>query len=271
MTYYKAFNEDLCCRHTQYTIGETTEIKGGGGVIKMCKNGIHSCANPRHCLTYYPLNSRFCEVALVGENYTMNDKTVSRGITVIREITGDELKSLLTGSFTKYWSADYGGGVKEVGSYKDGVQEGPHILYSGWWRTVSHYIDGKLDGMVTTYKKDSVMTETMYMDGKRDGPYKEYVSAVDTLKETCGYCSRDIWRGQVSVEGYYKNGKQEGTWVRRYYNGRPVHMGKYKDGKREGRWCAWLEDGTYQGHIVYDERGGMVFNKSTLVALHNSV
>ncbi len=73
--------------------------------------------------------------------------------------------------------------------------------------------------------------------------------------------------GNKMMEGYYRNGKQDGLWVRfyasgqratldEYHNGvlegrhigwypsgRESEEGQYRDGKKEGRWHKWDEAG----------------------------
>jgi hypothetical protein len=95
MTYYKAFDKNLTCINHQFEIGKTYKVEGK---LAMCKNGFHYCQNILNCLRYYPVDSRFCEVS-IGDSECMTgyDKTVTRQITIDREIVGDELNELLTG------------------------------------------------------------------------------------------------------------------------------------------------------------------------------
>ncbi len=139
MNFYKAFDKDLCCRGIQFSIGETTSVEGE---IKMCKNGIHCCKQALSCLQYYRRDtSRFCEVVPAGEMTTEGDKTVCRSITVVREIVGEELSTLLSGLYKSWWK---NGQLQAECNYKDGklngIRIGSQTVNSGWRvpiRTVS--------------------------------------------------------------------------------------------------------------------------------------
>ena len=48
-----------------------------------------------------------------------------------------------------------------------------------------------------------------------------------------------LWR-----KGEYKNGKEEGFWVRYYRNGQLKDKGKYKNGKFDGPWILYNLDGS---------------------------
>ncbi len=42
--------------------------------------------------------------------------------------------------------------------------------------------------------------------------------------------------GQIQQEGYYLNGKPNGTWVSYTENGDKLAVGEYKEGKKSGQW-----------------------------------
>lgn len=108
MMYYKIFKPNLSCQGFRFVIGKTYRAKRR---IIMCENGFHCCNQAIECLKYYKPPYRLCEVSIGSENYTEGDKTVTREITIVREIVDDEFKSLLTGHVTnfdgvKYWYKD---------------------------------------------------------------------------------------------------------------------------------------------------------------------
>ncbi len=213
MTFYKAFDENLCCRNLQYRIGETTSVEGD---IKMCKNGIHCCEEALDCLQYYKRdNSRFCEVVPSGEMITKGDKTVCRSITVIREIVGEDLSSLLSG-LQKWWYENGQLWCEHV--YKDGKLDGP---YKGWYENgqlwYDHvYKDGKLDGPCKEwYANGQIQNEQTYKDGRLDDQHKKWYP-----------------NGQLREECTYKDGKLEGPYKDWYANGQLLCECTYKDGQR---------------------------------------
>ena len=45
--------------------------------------------------------------------------------------------------------------------------------------------------------------------------------------------------GQVSQEGFYKDGKVHGKWISYDENGSKKSIGEYTDGKKTGKWFFW--------------------------------
>ncbi len=200
MTYYKAFDKDLRCRGLQYKIGETTTVEGE---IEMCKNGLHCCEDPLSCLQYYERDiSRFCEVSPEGEVLTKGDKSVCKGLAVVREIIGEELSSLLTGP-CKLW-------------HENGQLAGERV-----------YKDGKLNGLYKRwYANGHLRCECTYKDGKPEGPCKEWYENGQLWLE----CSlqnnkleglRKSWHtdGRLKQECTYKDGKLDGRYKYWHENG----------------------------------------------------
>ena len=98
MTFYKAFNKDFTCREYQFQIGKTYTHPDK---IKLGSSGFHCCKNILDCLDFYdPVCSRFCEVQIIGDYKTKDNKTVTNKMRIIREITGEELNDMLTGNVT---------------------------------------------------------------------------------------------------------------------------------------------------------------------------
>ena len=51
----------------------------------------------------------------------------------------------------------------------------------------------------------------------------------------------------------YKDGKEEGKWIRWDEDGTKEYEGEYKDGKKEGKWTWWWEDGNKQREVEYKD------------------
>ncbi len=254
MTYYKAFDENLCCRKLQFNIGETTSVEGD---IEMCKNGIHCCKHPIACRQYYPRNSRFCEVTPVGKMLTDGNKTVCEGITVIKEITGEDLSDLLSGLYEeRFWD----GQLSLVGTYKDGKLEGQRKIW---------------------YKNGQLGRECTYKDGKRDGPCKDWHENGQLWKEfSCkddkldGLYKDWYGDGQLWRECTYKDGELEGLYKCWYGNGQLLIECTYKDGKKDGTHKAWhtysdqlfqefhYEDGRIKSMKEWNENGRPVVDRT---------
>ena len=68
---------------------------------------------------------------------------------------------------------------------------------------------------------------------KRNGIYFKKFSEVPFTGEVTG-----------KVQGSFKNGKQEGSWIGYYDNGQLNYKGNYKNGNQDGYWVWYYNDGT---------------------------
>lgn len=178
---FKAFNQDLTCLGFQYKVGKTYNIEEGT-TLEMCKNGFHGCSIPLDCLQYYnSKTSRFCEVSFGDEYITYEDKTVVSQITIVREIIGDELKRLLTGTVVRdngdrYW-------YKNGQLHRDGDQPSKIDANGGqyWYKNGLRHRDGDQPAMVC-----SNGDQCWYKNGllHRDGDLPAIVRANG---DTCWY------------------------------------------------------------------------------------
>ena len=91
MKTYKVFNPDWTCRSFQYEVGKTYKMDGE---ISLCERGFHSCAKVSDCFSYYSFDPKnkvaLCEIGgvIFGED---GDKQVSSEITIVKEITWEEM------------------------------------------------------------------------------------------------------------------------------------------------------------------------------------
>lgn len=97
---YKAFDANFQCRGYQFRVGETFSIEG---YLEMCWRGFHFCKSPVSVARYYDwINDptmRFAEIEAVGKIKTVNDKSVTDGIRIVREISRKKFRKLCTGHF----------------------------------------------------------------------------------------------------------------------------------------------------------------------------
>lgn len=91
---YKVFNSDWTCRGFKYEIGKTYEHKG---VINLCEEGFHFCKNLIDCFNYYSFdpNNKVAEIEAEGKIIEGTDKCVTSKITIIKEITWNEVLDLV--------------------------------------------------------------------------------------------------------------------------------------------------------------------------------
>ena len=120
ITGYKGFERDFTCLGMQYEVGKTYVLEGEP---KLCECGFHFCTSPLAVFEYYAPTNRFAIVKAdeddVIYDVTANShKAVSRRITIVREITLDEIISLqMEFSSTKKRSAT-GGYMCRLGDEK---------------------------------------------------------------------------------------------------------------------------------------------------------
>lgn len=91
---YKVFNPDWTCRGFQYEVGKTFVHDGN---IEMCGSGFHFCRKASDCFDYYDFNSRnkVAEVEAIGLVETRNNKSVTNKIKIVREISWQELLTIV--------------------------------------------------------------------------------------------------------------------------------------------------------------------------------
>lgn len=117
---YKGFERDFTCRGMQYEVGKTYEIEGEP---KLCERGFHFCTSPLAVFEYYAPTERFA-IVQANEDDVIYDaannsyKAVARRITIVREITLDDIISLqIEFSSTKKRSST-GGHICRLGDKK---------------------------------------------------------------------------------------------------------------------------------------------------------
>lgn len=96
ITGYKGFERDFTCRGMQYEVGKTYVF---GGEPKLCERGFHFCTSPLAVFNYYSPTYRFAIVKadeddVIYDTSANSHKAVTRRITIVREITLDEITSL---------------------------------------------------------------------------------------------------------------------------------------------------------------------------------
>src|SRR5712692_7419769 len=59
--------------------------------------------------------------------------------------------------------------------------------------------------------------------------------------------------GGKMLDGYYRDGKQDGQWTMWYENGAKSIEGNYRNGKREGMWTRWDPSGLTSRRETYKD------------------
>lgn len=96
ITGYKGFERDFTCRGMQYDVGKTYVLEGEP---KLCERGFHFCTSPLAVFEYYAPTERFAIVKadeddVIYDTNARSHKAVTRRITIVREITLEEIISL---------------------------------------------------------------------------------------------------------------------------------------------------------------------------------
>lgn len=120
ITGYKGFERDFTCRGMQYEVGKTYVLEGEP---KLCERGFHFCTSPLAVFEYYAPTERFAIVKAYEDDViydaTANSyKAVSRRITIVREITLDEIISLQMDFSSKKNRSATGGDMCRLGDRK---------------------------------------------------------------------------------------------------------------------------------------------------------
>ena len=91
---YKVFNPDWTCRDFKYAVGQTYEMEGEP---ICCKRGFHFCTDLKDCFDYYKFdpNNKVAVIEAFGAIDTEGDKSCANKITIIEEITWEEVLRLV--------------------------------------------------------------------------------------------------------------------------------------------------------------------------------
>ena len=199
MKAYKGFDKNLQCRGFQYEVGKTYTMPEGEDV-KLCERGFHACIYIIDCFGYYaPAESRYCEVELedVSSEIDTDSKRVARTITIVRELTLDEVhdisseqqekeiggnessvrggdESSVRGGYGSSVSGGYGSSVR--GGYKSSVSGGDGSRFKGGVNCVfvaEYYKDYTFVGMRVAIVDGINFTTDKWYELDADGNWKE--------------------------------------------------------------------------------------------------
>lgn len=96
----KGFDKNLCCRGMQFEIGKVYDTGAKDDEVMLCSGTVfHYCNSIRDVHRFYDCSpdegNRFCEIEVLGAEVSDEEKCGSNKIRIVREIVGDELKTLL--------------------------------------------------------------------------------------------------------------------------------------------------------------------------------
>ena len=125
----KGFDKDLKCRGFQFEVGKEYKIDTHGKPLELCSDTVfHYCDSLQKVHEYYSCyddSNRFCEIEVLGEEVSDEEKCGSNHIRILREITGEELdilKGLINGNTGIFNSGDQNSGDRNSGDRNSGDQ-----------------------------------------------------------------------------------------------------------------------------------------------------
>jgi hypothetical protein len=91
---YKVTNSEMKCRDFQFKLNKWFHVKGD---VVPCQNGFHWCIKADDCFNYYDFdsNNRVFEVEVKGSTVNNDDKSCSRSIRLVRELSWHEVLELV--------------------------------------------------------------------------------------------------------------------------------------------------------------------------------
>jgi hypothetical protein len=91
---YKVTGPDMKCRNFQFELNKTYIHDGN---IELCRSGFHFCLIANDCFNYYSFDSsnRVFEITFGDNVFHGEDKSVTNTITLIRELSWDEVLKLV--------------------------------------------------------------------------------------------------------------------------------------------------------------------------------
>lgn len=172
----KGFDKNLCGRGVQFEVGKIYDTGAKDDEIRLCSNTVyHYCDNIEQVHAHYSCNpvfqNRFCEIEVLGAEVTDGKKCGSNKIKLVREIVGDELKTLIgqiNGNTGLFNSGDYNSGDQNDGSWNSGSSNSGECN-SGDWNSCN-YSNGVFcnqdDKDIRIFNKPSGMSLEEFWDSK---------------------------------------------------------------------------------------------------------
>lgn len=157
------------------------------------------------------------------------------------------------------------GKVEQEGEFRNGEYDGRWVWYypDGSIRIDQEYYQGKLDGNSVEYDNSArIVAKGKYLEGLEDGYWEyydgeEYTEGNYVLGEKDGlwrsYWSKKGKKRRLSFQGRYVGGLPDGR--HQYFNeeGKLLEEGYYRQGKRIGTWIKYDKEGLPELRIRYDQ------------------
>lgn len=139
--------------------------------------------------------------------------------------------------FTGRLKTDLGDRI-EIYSYKEGQLDGLNVAYqNGKIKEIGHWKNGMQNGVFQLYTREGILVDdAIFKNGQRDGITKQYYN--DT--------------GNLQIEVYYTNGVLNGAAKEYYQNKKLLREIIYSYGKREGLTQEYYDNGKKKIEMYYE-------------------
>ena len=204
---YKVFNSDWTCnpdgKPFQYEVGKVFEENVR---LSVCNRGFHFCEKAADCFKYYGFDSsnKVAEVETLGEVITEGDKSCTNKIHIVREITWQELLTIVNtgkdctglknsgnGNSGDWNSGNGNSGCFNTEAHKILLFDNPaEMTLDEWRRSEAYYLLNRIDLRPTDWIDEDSMSELE----KKDHP--EYKTTGGYLKDNdTSECCLEWWSG----------------------------------------------------------------------------
>lgn len=157
------------------------------------------------------------------------------------------------------------GRLEQEGEYHNGLAEGTWLWYypDGGLRREQEYRYGKLDGISVEYDDSArVVAKGRYSDDLEDGHWEYFRQGEVTQGEYRFGEKEGLWKSywtndgkkRLSFQGYYTGGFPDGR--HQYFDEEGIlkQEGYFRQGKRVGTWIKYDRTGQPEMRILYDNR-----------------
>lgn len=222
------------------------------------------------------------------EGDVVSSKIYENGIVLFEGIVDEN--GMKQGPWKEYYTT---GELKAEGSYKDNLKIGTWVYYyiDGDVEQTGNYLRGMPDGLWTwNYPNGQTWREEEYVMGLEDGPSVEYSDSgsviakgeyidgyregewffeVNDHREIGNYFEGERtgkWKyyylneEQLSFEGNFENGLENGRHIWYYPNGKVKRRGDYVAGVKDGIWEYFNENGEQIISIEYEDGKDVKYN-----------
>ena len=163
------FKPDWTCRDFKYAVGQTYEMEGDP---ICCERGFHFCTDLKNCFDYYKFdsNNKVAVVEALGDIVTEGDKSCTNKITIVEEITWEEvLRWVNTGKGCSGLcnSGDWNSGNRNSGNRNSGDWNSGNRNSGDWNKTsFSSGVFNTYEAKILMFNKPSDWTFRDWLNSK---------------------------------------------------------------------------------------------------------